>query len=491
MNPVCEHCGSPLPSTGEPKVGRPQKYCSTACRQAAHRQRRNTTPPAPADLQAADTHCRPTDTPQEPAAPPALRPPPPARRPQATGEADEALAEITRDIQEELRALQRSLPTADPTDLLRLATRIRTQLDGLTAALVGRARHRRTTWNRIGHILGISEDTARHRYTDHYILRRLSELTRMSSPPATLKDLYTAPAPRHQPSPVPVPPLGSIHARPRPAFNRLAPVLSMLARTSQKPMKELSERTRCSASYLSRILNGERIPTWELTERFARACGADPAVLRSVWETERLRSNSPLLETEDDDEGDDEDPHRAGARLLRALRTLHVRAGQPTAYDIATAGKHQLTVTLITAVLEGIRFPGWRDLVSLLNVLGGDISYFQPLWEAAVRPATPPTETTPAAPSPHPEPSSPPQDPSCGHPIVSPDASGSSSTRGQQAPPAFNSAGLCEVISSYREALADQAALLESQRERLFHRIAQRRISGNRIPRGLGVFANP
>ncbi|MEU5189926.1 helix-turn-helix transcriptional regulator [Streptomyces klenkii] len=252
----------------------------------------------------------------------------------------------------------------------------------------------------------------------------------MSSPPATLKDLYTAPAPRHQPSPVPVPPLGSIHARPRPAFNRLAPVLSMLARTSQKPMKELSERTRCSASYLSRILNGERIPTWELTERFARACGADPAVLRSVWETERLRSNSPLLETEDDDEGDDEDPHRAGARLLRALRTLHVRAGQPTAYDIATAGKHQLTVTLITAVLEGIRFPGWRDLVSLLNVLGGDISYFQPLWEAAVRPATPPTETTPAAPSPHPEPSSPPQDPSCGHPIVSPDASGSS-TRGQ------------------------------------------------------------
>ncbi|MGK5548663.1 hypothetical protein ACSNOH_28605 [Streptomyces sp. URMC 127] len=50
---------------------------------------------------------------------------------------------------------------------------------------------------------------------------------------------------------------------------------------------------------------------------------------------------------------------------------------------------------------------------------------------------------------------------------------------------------MCEVISSYREALAEQAALLESQRERLFHRIAQRRISGNRIPRGLGALANP
>ncbi|WP_367140690.1 MULTISPECIES: helix-turn-helix domain-containing protein [Streptomyces] len=387
-----------------------------------------------------------------------------------------------------MRAFQRSLPTADPTDLLRLAARMRTQLDGLTAALVGRARHRRTTWNRIGHILGISEDTARHRFTDHYILRRLSELTRMNPPPATLKDLYTAH--RHQPSPVPVPPLGSIHTRPRPAFNQLAPVLSMLARNSQKTMKELSERTRCSASYLSRILNGERIPTWELTERFARACGADPAVLRSAWETERLRSNSPLLETEDDDEGDDEDPHRAGIRLLRALRTLHVRAGQPPAYNIAAASKHQLTVALITAVLDGSRFPGWRDLISLLNVLGGDISYFQPLWEAAVRPATPPTDTPPTAPPPHPGPCSSPQDPSCGHPGISPDGSGSS-TRGQQAPAAFNSASLCEVISSYREALAEQAALLESQRERLFHRIAQRRISGNRIPRGLGALANP
>ncbi|MGK5545715.1 hypothetical protein ACSNOH_13425, partial [Streptomyces sp. URMC 127] len=70
---------------------------------------------------------------------------------------------------------------------------MRTQLDGLTAGLVGRARHRRTTWSRIGRILGISEDTARHRYTDHYILRRLGEVTRMGPPSATLKDLYTVP----------------------------------------------------------------------------------------------------------------------------------------------------------------------------------------------------------------------------------------------------------------------------------------------------------
>ncbi|WP_367136684.1 MULTISPECIES: hypothetical protein [Streptomyces] len=72
---------------------------------------------------------------------------------------------------------------------------MRTQLDGLTAGLVGRARCRRTTWRRIGRILGITEDTARHRYTGHYILRHLSELTRMSPPPAVTATTRTPSAP--------------------------------------------------------------------------------------------------------------------------------------------------------------------------------------------------------------------------------------------------------------------------------------------------------
>ncbi|RRR83166.1 XRE family transcriptional regulator, partial [Streptomyces sp. RP5T] len=45
----------------------------------------------------------------------------------------------------------------------------------------------------------------------------------------------------------------------------------------------------CSPSFMSRILSGERVPTWTLTRKFAQACGADPAVLRTVWESEKLR----------------------------------------------------------------------------------------------------------------------------------------------------------------------------------------------------------
>ncbi|WP_344098246.1 helix-turn-helix transcriptional regulator, partial [Streptomyces stramineus] len=333
------------------------------------------------------------------AAPPPRPPqaPRPAPPPPASAEGDEALAEIAGDMQEELRQLLRTLTTADSDDLLRRAARVRTQLDGLTAGLVGRGRCRRMTWSRVGHILGISEDTARHRYTDSYILRRLGELTRLRTAPTSLSAIYAErhavrrkPAPRRGGPPVNAP-RPKLPTRPRPAYNRLAPVLSMLARASKLSLKDLSRRTRCSASYLSRVLSGERTPTWELTERFAHACGADPGILRTVWETERLRGGTtgPPVEL-DEGGGDDGDPVRAAARLLTALRTLHVRAGQPTAYDIATAGKWQLSLEQITPILEGTQLPDWPDLASLLHVLGGDIGYFESLWEAAVRPPGPP-----------------------------------------------------------------------------------------------------
>ncbi|MFE7354693.1 helix-turn-helix domain-containing protein [Streptomyces sp. NPDC057543] len=136
------------------------------------------------------------------------------------------------------------------------------------------------------------------------------------------------------------------------AFNRLAPVLSMLARASQLPLKDLSSRTRCSASYLSRVLSGERTPTWTLTERFARACGADSSVLRTVWESERLREKEPVSLPEDAS-------LPAGARLLNALNTLHVRAGRPTPYDISVASRWRLAVEEVAPVLEGAQIPSW------------------------------------------------------------------------------------------------------------------------------------
>jgi transcriptional regulator with XRE-family HTH domain len=76
--------------------------------------------------------------------------------------------------------------------------------------------------------------------------------------------------------------------------SHLAPVLTSLHRASRLPLRLLAARLGISCLHASQILSGERFPGWRLTERFARACGADPLVLRKVWEDERFREDPSL-----------------------------------------------------------------------------------------------------------------------------------------------------------------------------------------------------
>jgi len=56
--------------------------------------------------------------------------------------------------------------------------------------MVDRARHRRIIWATVSSILGISEDTARHRYTDRYVLRRIARFNRSDTPPTSPAALF-------------------------------------------------------------------------------------------------------------------------------------------------------------------------------------------------------------------------------------------------------------------------------------------------------------
>ncbi len=307
-----------------------------------------------------------------------------------TSELDDTLLEIVRDIQDELRQLTRLLtsPESHPEDPLRWVVQIGSQLEGLTAGMVGRTRRHRVTWQKIGRILRVGEDTARHRYTDRYIQRRLAQLIRPNALPA-LSALYTnTPDPGGQETTAPPPTEDPPNPPAHPAYNRLAPVLSMLARASNLTSQTLSHRIGCSASYLSRMLNGERVPTWPLTERFAKACGADPVVLRKVWETERLRQNDPEPADHPPRGLNDTDPARRLQRLLTSLRTLHIRASLPTPYDIAVASRWQITPEQVDAILTGTDVTHWDHINIVLQVLGGDVDYFRALWEACDQPPT-------------------------------------------------------------------------------------------------------
>ncbi|GAA1600531.1 helix-turn-helix domain-containing protein [Streptomyces globosus] len=372
MSNTCECCGAYLgPPTGR---GRPRKYCDDKCRRDAWRARRGV-PSA--------------------AGPPGSGAPEPA-----ASAGDEVLAQILKDLQEGARDLQRILLSGDGEEPLRRITQMQQQLDGLTAGAVGRARHRKVTWNKISSILGISEDTTRHRFTDRYILRRAARFARSRQLPNSVAALFSSPAspaaangasgaPR-PPEPgdsAPAPPPGDdadVSEPPqgpasRAAYNRLAPILSMLIRTSQRTNKEVSEKIGCSASYLSRILSGERVPTWELTRRFAQVCGADPAVLRRVWESQKLSESNRDATVVDRSEV----TMPATRRLRIAVETLHMKAGSPAPQDLAVASRWSLGITETASLLEGEVLPDEQVLWRFVRLLGGDTTYFTDLLSAA------------------------------------------------------------------------------------------------------------
>lgn len=332
---ACLHCGIELtPRAGTP--GRPPDYCGTACRQAAYRRRRRgePTPEAPATV------------------------------------ADTAVRELAQDVLEEARHLVRVLssPDAPLLDPLEQAANLSRVMDVLTAALVGRARLRRVPWARLGPALSMRPDTARRTYHAEAVSRRMREASPQRRP-----ERVAPPARPDGPEPAPAP-------RSR---SHLAPVLARLQRASRLSLRALAARLDVSPSQMSRVLSGERFPSWYLTERFARACGADPLVLRKVWEAEKLREERPPDPSADTGEPPDE-------RLRTALRTLHVKAGRPTAEVLAEASRHTLGPGDVSAVLAG-NLPNWPLLADVVQSLDGDLTYFQSLWGSAFgrRPATP------------------------------------------------------------------------------------------------------
>ncbi|MFC8412650.1 helix-turn-helix domain-containing protein [Streptomyces coelicoflavus] len=384
---------------------------------------------------------------------------------------DELLAEIARDIQDGARDLARLLPSLDGQEPLRRVVQLQEQLDGLTAAVVGRARYRRVTWHAVSSTLGISEDTARHRYTDRYVLRRLARFNRSETAPTSLAALFSAPVggvhdgagdaggesgdtagdrgggegPDQQTSPA-----ESSGA----AYNRLSPILSMLIRTAQVTNKDVSSRIGCSASYLSRILSGERVPTWELTRKFAQACGADPEVLRAVWESEKLRHKSGVRACVPEAPG-----LSAAERLRAAIHTLHLRAGRPTPVDVAVASRWVLTAGTVASLLDATVLPPPGVLHTFVQLLGGDTDHFHQLLHAAQHEAAPDTALQP-----------PPTCPAAMPTAVTTPADGAIA---QPITPAPNSiAGPDAVMKTFSEVLTEDRTV-EDGRARLLHKHAQ------------------
>lgn len=343
---TCAHCGTRFTSSAR---GRPAVYCGVRCRQAANRQR-------------AAGRSGPPKGPQQPGS-------------------VEPLLEVARDLQEQSRETIRLLlnPTfTSSQQALQALEQVERHTEALRAGLIGHLRAGGARWKMLATTLNVSEDTARRRYTTQYIHNRLKPYrTATESSDATpdidesveLADLYHPDG--HQA-----------------VYNQLAPALSSLVRKRRQNLQQIAKHIGCDPSYLYRILNGERMPSWTMTSRLGRHCNADLAVLQATWEMEHLRQarvkeatryrqRTPLPTP-----AHDVTPEAARTTLLRAILTLWRSAQQPTPQRIALASGNKLSADAAQQVLNGTP-ANWEHLAAFLSVTGGDVSYFLGWWHAA------------------------------------------------------------------------------------------------------------
>ncbi|AZP22795.1 XRE family transcriptional regulator [Streptomyces aquilus] len=362
--PRCRHCGTPMPPPTA-KRGRPADYCGRPCRQAAYRERqrqRGTTEPAETT-----PNTLPDPTPEQ------LQ-----------------LTELAHDTQEEMRHLVRLLSNsqhASAAEILEYSVRVQRRMEAVTAGVVLMARRRRIPWEALGQILSISPETARHNYHEQHVQRRLDQYApgHATTPPPDPEP--AAPDDDGEPAPVQPPARPALRAA-----NQLAPILSKLQVASGIPLRQLGLRTQVSASYLSRVLSGEKFPTWDLTAKLARVLGADSDVVRRVWLAERDRNGTRTRQPRPQPPSPGPE---LGSSLPAALRTLHQRAASPTPYSLAAATGHLVTADDIRKILHGEMHGTWDQVEALIRALDGEPSFFRPHWKEAQQ-ATPTPPSRPA-----------------------------------------------------------------------------------------------
>ncbi|MEV6758269.1 helix-turn-helix transcriptional regulator [Streptomyces sp. NPDC051214] len=185
------------------------------------------------------------------------------------------MVQLALDMQEEVRLFVRMLAAPGETSLeaLHCAVRIQQEIEVLVAGTVQQARQRREPWAAIGRALHMSAESAQKKYSSRRAERKvLAAVARRGTPHLTL-DTH-APSPGNQ---------ASVEDG-KDKRGQLASALSLSQRASGRSVRQLGRLSGVSPSYLSRVMCGEKFPSWDLVRKFLEACGEDPSGLRPLWE---------------------------------------------------------------------------------------------------------------------------------------------------------------------------------------------------------------
>ncbi|MFE9558417.1 helix-turn-helix domain-containing protein [Streptomyces sp. NPDC006692] len=247
--------------------------------------------------------------------------------------------------------------------LAELMARVRGVADELecyAAAAVSDARARGVSWESVGQAAFVAPVTARARWR-HSEIARLFQRHREQH---AARDAETQPG-------------GQVRqladeaslAQAR-GTHSLASALSFLLRHSGLPIKEVAGRTGLSPSYVSRIIAGERVPTWEAVQDLARTLGGDPADLSALWEGAQglPRPARPPL---------DEAVERLGA----ALRGAYLAAGCPGYERVSQLTEGVVDAAVVEGALLGRVVPCWETTSALLTALHARPGDLRGLWD--------------------------------------------------------------------------------------------------------------
>ncbi|MFJ4963419.1 helix-turn-helix domain-containing protein [Streptomyces sp. NPDC088729] len=324
---ACGFCGTPLPRSSGP--GRRRTYCDEGHRRQAQKRR--------------------------------------DRERTATGAEQRSQGqEIALEVHRLAGALlEASYAGEDLAELVRRARAVHQELDCFLAAEVGANRARGAKWDDVARAVNVTAETARAKWSADRVRRLLDHraLTQRAVPlpsPRSVSSLQQnenrEPAPEGE--------------GPATARQRLAAALSRLQRESGLSIRTLADRTMLSRSFISRILSGERLPSWDLVCHLCSILGQEPRELRLLCEAAHGITRPPRQSVTE---------HIAA--LGAALRGLHLAAGRPTPQQVHRRSHGRVAPELVAQVLRGDAVPEWEQLGALVTALGGQAADFKPLWE--------------------------------------------------------------------------------------------------------------
>ncbi|MGG7568742.1 helix-turn-helix domain-containing protein [Streptomyces sirii] len=242
------------------------------------------------------------------------------------------------------------------------------------AAAIRLGRLQGEPWKALAQPMNVSPERLRKKWTEDKLDRRLHRRRNNRDHPASTARRRTPQEGTTFPT---EPDTGCMPTMtPRSQF---ASALSCLQRQTGQTIKETAEESCVSASYMSRIVNGTRLPSWDVAERITNVCGGDLAELRDLWEAAQ-RPPIPDTDNRPPAPTQQEDAQRA---FHAALRGVYPGANRPHLWALRHAMHDTVTISILTRTLKGSHIPDWPVVARLVFVLHGRPADLRPLWQAA------------------------------------------------------------------------------------------------------------